>query len=126
MLDGYLNKCKECCKLSTRLNRLDKIDHYRNYEKSRQDRRYSESMESLKSSTTIRNKKYPERKKANNSINNALRDNRIIRPNYCEYCGKNCIPNAHHASYAEDMFLLVTWLCSSCHNTLHRHFEFNL
>jgi len=47
MKNGFLGKCKECCKISTKIN----------YRKNR--------------------KKYPEKYKANCIVNNALRDGKI-------------------------------------------------
>ena len=56
-------------------------------------------------------------------IANAIRDNVISRPDCCEYCGKECKPQAHHSSYAEDMWLVVTWLCTACHGEVHREYD---
>lgn len=124
MLDGHLNKCKECSKKDVRKNRRSNIDYYMEYDKQKylkkpdKQRRSSYQLE--------RNKISPNKKRATSAINNAVRDRKMFRPNVCEFCGKLCKPHAHHSSYSEDMFLLVTWLCASCHLTLHKHFEFNI
>jgi hypothetical protein len=63
--------------------------------------------------------KYPEKRKARRKVSNALRDNRLKRADACEYCGSQDKLNGHHASYAEDMWLCVTWLCVPCHQLTH-------
>ena len=61
----------------------------------------------------------PEKKKAQETLNNAVRDGRIIRPDTCP-CG-NPNPDGHHSDYSKP--LMVTWLCRSCHMKLHREMD---
>jgi hypothetical protein len=121
MSDGHVNKCKECNKIDVRLNRELNQDYYTKYDKdrSREPSRYSKHLE-LTAKYTESN---PLKKSATTAVNNAVRDGRIIRPDCCEYCGSTSNIQAHHSSYSKDMWLLVTWLCASCHAKMHRHIE---
>jgi transposase-like protein len=47
----------------------------------------------------------------------ALRDGRLIRPDYCSQCKKLRLVVAHHDDYAKP--LDVRWLCRSCHQNWH-------
>jgi hypothetical protein len=58
----------------------------------------------------------PEKKKAQEILNNAVRDGRVIRPDTCS-CGRPR-PDGHHEDYSKP--LMVTWLCRKCHMELHR------
>jgi len=58
-----------------------------------------------------------EKKKANNALNNAIRDGHIERPGECSSCGKKCMPDGHHSDYSQP--LNVKWLCRTCHVELH-------
>lgn len=72
------------------------------------------------------NKRYSEMninvKKARYYIHNAIRDKRIIRPDYCEMCGKkdwgekrSMIEAHHYLGYEPKNWLSVQWLCTDCH-----------
>ena len=52
------------------------------------------------------------------AVNNAVRDGRLQRAPACWNCGGTPV-QAHHSSYAADMWLAVTWLCSQCHGQCH-------
>lgn len=52
-----------------------------------------------------------------NAVKYALRMGRL-KKTACEVCGSERT-EAHHASYALDMRLCVTWLCSADHNAIH-------
>ena len=149
MADGHVNKCKECNKLDVQLNYRDNFDYYKEYDRQRDsekgtDRhkmrleysrrkdvqvkrsRYAnlpEVKQRKKELIERRNKEFPERKIANSAVSNAIRGGKLKRPSNCEYCGKECKPHAHHSSYADDMQLMVTWLCTSCHGEVHRKYE---
>lgn len=125
MADGRVNKCKECNKIDVRQNRKDKVDYYREYDnkRSKDIERYSKQLQYACSYRSLNKHK----KAAQSKLRNALISGKIKAPSNCEYCGKQHNKlNGHHSSYAEDMHLLVTWLCPSCHSTLHRHFENNI
>jgi len=61
--------------------------------------------------------KYPEQRKANIIITNALSSEKIIRPTSCSLCKKPCIPQGHHPDYSKP--LEVVWVCKDCHTGIH-------
>ena len=136
MRDGTVNKCKECNKQDVRNNREANSDYYNEYDRqrgrNRDSERYRKKLEYGKRKD-VRERhricgenyynRFPERIRAQSKVSNAIRDNVISRPDYCEYCGKECKPQAHHSSYAEDMWLVVTWLCTACHGEVHREYD---
>lgn len=54
---------------------------------------------------------------AKNAVRYALRVGKLIKQP-CWICGEN-MSEAHHPSYAPDMRLAVSWLCSFHHNQIH-------
>lgn len=60
----------------------------------------------------------PQKYKATNAVNNALRDGKIAKPEHCEDCGTKCKPHGHHDDYEKK--LEVRWLCNDCHKERHR------
>ena len=65
-------------------------------------------------------KDFPERVKANRATNNAIKTGELERPSFCESCNKEAFTIGHHESYEEENWLVVDWLCASCHVELHR------
>lgn len=63
--------------------------------------------------------KNPEKQKARNAVNGAIRSGLLFRPNHCEMCGIECTPQGHHDSYDKDRWLIVVWLCRKCHCYIH-------
>lgn len=61
----------------------------------------------------IQVKRYPKRILARQAVMDALKSGRLIRPDECEECGKECKPDGHHEDY--DKPLEVDWLCKDCH-----------
>lgn len=57
--------------------------------------------------------------KANNKVNNALRDGKITKPTDCADCGGELELHAHHDDYTKP--LDVRWLCDPCHKEWHRN-----
>lgn len=57
------------------------------------------------------------RQAAKNAVRYALRVGKLIKLP-CLICGEK-MTEAHHPSYAKDMKLVVTWLCSTHHNEIH-------
>ena len=61
--------------------------------------------------------KHEIQRKAVYTVNNAIRDGRLIRQP-CEVCG-NLKSEAHHVSYEEKDWLGVIWLCRLHHYEIH-------
>ena len=59
----------------------------------------------------------PEKKKAHHTLNNAIRDGKMERPNRCEECKEAKKVVGHHHDYSKP--LDVKWLCAACHTNLH-------
>ena len=129
--DFYANDrtCKECRKAKVRANRKANIEYYRQYDKDRANRpdRVAARKEYAKTERGIaagnkakylwaeRNKK---KRWANDAVNNAVRDGKILKPQNCSSCGKSGRIEGHHADYNRP--LDVEWLCSQCHRAWHK------
>jgi hypothetical protein len=109
MMDGHLNKCKECNKADTIKNRDKKLDYYREYDKGRRSN--------------------PNRIVAHNACNSRWRENNAHkvkchsvvenklskhRSPVCEMCGKETKTHGHHDDYTKP--LQVKWVCPQCHH----------
>jgi len=62
---------------------------------------------------------HPDKTKARDAFNGAVRYGRIIRPDECSECYDKCRPEGHHWSYAKEHWLDVVWLCRGCHVAEH-------
>lgn len=124
MADGHVNKCKECNKKDVRENREDKNEYYIAYDKKRssEPERNAKKLSYSKKYT----KENPIKRKAQNSIEYKIKSGQILKPCTCEFCGSSKSIHAHHSSYSEDMWNVVTWLCGKCHVRLHKDFEYQL
>lgn len=114
MADGHLNKCKDCAKTDVRLHRRDN-ESVREYDR----KRYKENPDRKKYTESVARKwaeKHPKRKKAQWTLNNAVRDRRI-KKEPCVGCGAEKV-QAHHHDYNKP--LSVTWLCARCHHIFHK------
>jgi hypothetical protein len=117
MADGHLNKCKICCRFQAKHYRI--IPSYREKIRTRDWTRF----QAVKGTSRLielqrrRRAHYPERYKARNLVNNAIRDGRLIREP-CEICGEKA--EAHHPDYQKP--LEIRWLCFKHHRELkHGH-----
>lgn len=54
---------------------------------------------------------------ARSLLHKAIRRGKIVRPNRCDKCKKECTPDAHHTDYLKP--LEVQWLCKICHAQAH-------
>lgn len=108
MSGSYFSRCKECTKEDVRKNRLKNIDYYRSYDRIRGNRLSSQYVREYR-------KKYPNKYKATNMVNNAIRDNRLFNED-CEICGIKPT-HAHHDDYLKP--LNVRWLCPAHHRQWH-------
>jgi len=112
MADGHLNICKPCVKNRVRNHRKDN-DSVREY-----DRWRYQNHPKRKEAAAVNTKKYrkenPDKYKAHNALNNAIRDKKIQKQP-CKICGDKNV-HAHHEDYSKP--LDVVWLCALHH---HRH-----
>ena len=61
--------------------------------------------------------RYPERRKTQGQVANAIQSGKLIKLGYCEVCGvKGERLEGHHADYSKP--LEVTWLCNLCHKAI--------
>jgi hypothetical protein len=71
--------------------------------------------------TAAKNRQYkvsrPERYAANLAVGNAIKHGHLVSQP-CFICGNK--GEAHHASYAPEMLLIVTWVCRVHHRQIHR------
>jgi hypothetical protein len=109
MSDGLLGKCKDCTKNDSAVRRIEKIEEVREYDRQRA---------SLPHRIALRNRitkewrtKNPQGYKAHDTVNNAIRDGKLVRKP-CEVCG-NEKSQAHHEDYSKP--LEVVWLCKPHH-----------
>lgn len=115
MADGHLNFCIECVKSRVCKHRDQHGDKIRAYdrERAKQPKRKAHFC-----SLAERNLQDPQRRLAHQMTSNAIRSGKLLRPDECSACGKQCKPEAHHDDYAKP--LEVRWLCRSCHCRHHR------
>ena len=135
MLDGHVNKCKECNKKDVRKNRTENLEYYKEYDRirgrdkeaprqvaRRAKNKSTKKLESRKKNVVIID---PEQKyKATRKVSNAIRDGKLKQEKVCFCCGSGNHVHAHHSSYDTEMWLVVTWLCAGCHARLHKDFEY--
>lgn len=107
MADGRLNKCKECCKNYGALRRL-RSDRPREIDKAR----YKAGKR--KNSSPAWRKQNPEKYRAQTTVNNAIRDGKLVRQP-CRVCGEKA--HAHHPDYSKP--LEVDRLCARHHSWEH-------
>jgi len=127
-LDGLSGKCKECTKADVRANYKKNIKYYKDYEKKRASMPHrvaarkayqatkAGKLAMLKANNNYR-KKYPNKYKARNVVNNAIRDGKLFKGS-CEVCSSFQNIHAHHDDYLKP--LNVRWLCSAHHSQWHR------
>ena len=115
MKDGHLNKCKDCTRADSTRRLREHPDKVKEYEQKR-----SKTPE-RKALAAMYLKKYraehPDRTKMNTRVKRAIERGEIIKPNYCQICGKTCKPYAHHHDYNKP--LDVIFVCQSCHKKIH-------
>lgn len=130
------SRCKECVKTSVRANREERIEYYREYDRNRpnatarqmkqgdtvkarrlEDDDYRVAMNRTKQSWSSRN---PDKRKAQYTLGNAVRDGKVVRPTSCEHCDSSGKIQGHHWSYLQEHHLDVIWLCTRCHGLEHR------
>ena len=91
--------------------RPDRVAYRRWYEKSETGKHV---IDSIKRAWNNRNQA---KRKANEAVNNAVRDGKLIKPDMCSECGVAGRIHGHHDDYAKPMD--VRWLCPACHKSWH-------
>ena len=130
MLDGHVNKCKECNKKDVIENRERRDSYYKAYDRvrsslpHRKEAKREYSVEYRKQGRNLIHsknykEKYPKRDSARTAVNNAVRDGRLTKLP-CWTCGCTEV-EAHHPDY--DSPLDVIWLCTEHHKEVHREYD---
>ena len=117
MLDGHVNKCKECNKNDVTANRNKNIEKVREYDRAR-----GKIPERLKAQVEITRAWRAEdsrRSVAHYAVAQAIRSGLLVRMP-CIRCGKEKT-EAHHEDY--DKPLEVMWLCTPCHKQRHKELK---
>ena len=113
MADGHLNICIPCVKKRVKKHRREN-DSVRDYDRWRYQNQPHRKQNATKTAKFWR-KENPEKYKAHNALNNAVRDGKIQKKP-CEVCGDEK-SHAHHDDYSKP--LDVKWLCALHHHRLH-------
>ncbi len=132
MLDGHLNKCKECVKSRVKQHRDENLDRVREADKkrsmlphrvlARQEYAKTEKGKAAKKRSIDKyREKFPMVRAAHIIVGNAIRDGRLIVSDSCSVCGSTHSVQAHHDDYTKP--LDVRALCDKCHKEWHRHNE---
>ena len=128
MVDGHLNSCKKCQRARITTNRLRRISHYKEYDRQRANRPDRVAARKAYAKTTVGKaafarararweKNNPEKRTAQVTLGNAVRDRKIKKPRTCPQCGATGRIHGHHEDYSQP--LKVEWLCAKCHVCRH-------
>ncbi len=60
---------------------------------------------------------HSDRDKVSQRLRYAVKIGKIVKPAFCEICGRETRLSGHHDDYSEPF--VVLWLCSSCHKIKH-------
>ena len=132
---NYAHRCKECKRLYAKKYRETHLERIKEYDRNRPNaKERNEKYKIYKAKMRVENPekydrifhspnkrfrtKYKDKAHAENLLNNAIRDKKIIRPNECSVCHKICIPHGHHFDYTKP--LEVIWVCPACHSKIHK------
>lgn len=110
MADGHLGKCKECTRNDVRRRYSLVIEDRHAYDKARSS--LPEYKDAMAANSRRRRALNPEKAKARDAVNNAIRDGRL-RKEPCFHCGSKTKIEAHHRDYLKP--LDVQWVCFKCH-----------
>ena len=112
MGDGRLGKCKECTKDDANQHRQANLEKFRAYDKMRASMPHRIALRNRVAKQYVID--FPNRRKANTAVSNAVRDGRLHKQP-CWVCGLKAV--AHHPDY--DRPLDVVWLCHPHHKQAH-------
>jgi hypothetical protein len=124
MADGHLGKCKECAKRDVRQHRIDhpltvRLTEALKYRKRRlahlaRAREWTAgNRQRAAAAKRAWRTRYPDRKRASEMVNNAVRDGRMQKPETCDFCHERVEVSGHHWDYGQPY--VVSWLCDRCH-----------
>jgi hypothetical protein len=130
MLDGHLNKCKDCVKTRVSQHRELNIEKIKEYDKvrSKTEKRIATNKiyiqsdagkETRRKASLVYKKRYPMKYAAHIIFRNSIRDKKIERKFICSICLSTKKIEGHHDDYTKP--LDVRWLCEACHKEWHRH-----
>lgn len=112
--DGKRSECRKCDREKARKYYWSHKEEKRAYNNQyHQDHRIE-----LIAQAKHRIESDADKAKAKWVFKDAIRREKLIRPDECSKCGKPCKPDGHHADYTKP--LKVVWLCRSCHHYEHR------
>lgn len=129
-------KCKSCCyevnkkyRTSERgkeVRRKEAINARLSGKKQERQKRYEKTEKAKLADKRYEQKRYQSpngkaRQAAKNAVKYAIRTGKLVKQP-CFICGLE-ESVAHHSSYARDMRLAVTWLCTPHHNEIHNPVE---
>ena len=109
---GMGTRCAECFKKRVKRNYRNSIEERHEYEKRRNAT--PERQAQLQAGSVRYRERNPEKRKARNAANNALRDGKLKRRG-CEVCGKRA--QMRHEDYSKP--LEVRWFCRKHHDETH-------
>ena len=84
MADGYLGKCKECTKTDTRRHRRKNPDVAQASDACKHQKHKVKYRPVRDAAQERFRKNNPKKYRANNIVNNALRDGKLIKPKACK------------------------------------------
>lgn len=117
MADGFLNKCKVCCKEDARERRFGpRREYVLEYDRQRAYR--PERLNENKRRSKKYRQDFPDRYSAHQKVASALKSGKLVALP-CLICGEKA--EAHHPDYGRP--LDVVWLCPSHHRQTHAMFE---
>ncbi len=111
--EEYRKKNKEKISIKEALKRISDVDRF---EKNRKRHLFwsKENREYLNEWQRNWYQKNKEKRRSHVILNRAVNSGKIMRPNNCSQCNKECKPDGHHANYSKP--LDVIWLCRACHS----------
>lgn len=126
--DRLRSFCKPCCSLDSMKYHRANPERYkaaslrynqRNREKVNEVTKLWQrnNVEKVKETTRRYREKYPEKRRAQNAVNNAILAGKLTRKP-CEICGSTNKIHGHHEDYSR--LLDVVWLCPVHHRARHR------
>jgi hypothetical protein len=112
--DGLASWCKSCDRNRDRKAYSKSYRSGGSYSQVRE--RYRKSDHGRKANREYLRKQrelFPEKIRARETVNSAVRWGRVSKPVACERCGAGGRIEAHHSDYSKP--LDVVWLCKACH-----------